>query len=143
MERGNKYGALQKMTQNNKRNYFKRLSQGAEAEIFELARQRRQNQTVAEIILWDSLRNKKLKGFKFRRQHPILRYIADFYCPSKKLVIELDGKYHEVIDQAIIDRERTAAISESGIKVMRFSNKEIFENVEKVLGSILDELNNL
>ncbi len=85
-------------------------------------------------------KKKKLGGFKFRRQHPIIKYIADFYCPSKRLIIELDGKYHDIIEQAKNDKERTEAIAGKGIKVMRFRNKEIFEDLENVLSEILNEL---
>jgi very-short-patch-repair endonuclease len=105
-------------------NYFKRLSQGADRKVFELARERRQNQTLAEKILWDRLKNKKLGGFKFRRQHPMIKYIADFYCPAKKLVIELDGKYHSEIEQAEKDRDRTEVISSGGVRVVRIVIKK-------------------
>ena len=70
---------------------------------FEKAKALRMRETKSEKILWDKLKNNQLDGLKFRRQHPISLYIADFYCHKFKLIIELDGKYHEEKEQKIID----------------------------------------
>ena len=77
---------------------------------------------------------------KFRRQHPIYDFIADFYCASCSLVVEIDGAYHEVADQAAYDRERTYVLNELDIKVIRFTNKEVLENIDFVLTEISNKL---
>ncbi len=120
--------------------YFKNLSKGTERKIFELAKSRRQNQTPAEKILWEKLRTKKLGGYKFRRQHPILNYIADFYCSSKMLVIEVDGKYHNEEEQSKNDRIRTEALNGKNIKVLRFTNEQVLFYTDKMLETILEFL---
>lgn len=129
------------MNKENQINYFKKLSHGAESKVFELAKSRRQNQTPAEKILWECLRNKKLGGFKFRRQHPILNYIADFYCPSKMIVIEIDGKYHDELEQIENDKNRADALNDKEIKVLRFKNNDVMKNLQNVLKIILEVLN--
>jgi len=129
------------LNQENPKKYFKNLSKGAESKVFELAKSRRQNQTPAEKVLWEKLRTKKLGGYKFRRQHPILNYIANFYCPSKLLVIELDGKYHDEKEQIENDKKRTEALNGKEIKVLRFKNNDVLDKPEKVLNIILEVLN--
>ncbi|EPR65653.1 N-6 DNA methylase [Cyclobacterium qasimii] len=99
----------------------------------------RNNLTPAEASLWTLLQNKKLDGRKFRRQHSVGNYILDFYCPSEKLAIELDGQGHFNEVQAEYDRERDLFINAFGIKVLRFENKEVFENTESVLNAIKEE----
>ena len=106
--------------------------------IFELCRKFRQTPTHAEKLLWEHLRTKDLKGLKFRRQHPIGRYIADFYCRDKHLVIELDGRIHNNREQKEYDKIRQEIIEIRGIRVLRFENKEVEQNVEKVLSKILE-----
>jgi len=93
----------------------------------------RKNQTKEEIILWDSLKDKKL-GSKFRRQHSMGPYILDFYCTNKKLAIELDGNQHK--DAIEYDKERENFLNDKGITVIRFWNNEIFKNINKVLEKI-------
>ena len=107
---------------------------GTTPEIEQAARKLRNNLTPAETILWEALRNRQLEGLRFRRQHPVGNFILDFYCPSCKLVIEVDGKIHT--HQADYDNARTAKLAEYGYKVLRFTNQEIMNNLPKVLAEI-------
>lgn len=109
---------------------------GAPAESFMKASLLRKNMTVAESILWEELRNKRLLNLKFRRQHPIGIYIVDFYCHELKLVIEVDGEYHQFKDQMQKDFIRTEILEEFGLKVVRFNNEEIENNKTKVLETL-------
>ncbi len=93
--------------------------------------------TEEEIILWSVLKNNKW-GYKFRRQHSIDRFIADFFCPLKRLIIELDGGQH--LDNKEADQERTNYFESLGITVIRFWNSEIKNNLNRVLIKIEDEL---
>ena len=94
--------------------------------------------TPEEAILWNVLKDKNL-GQKFRRQHSIGNFIADFYCPKKKLAIELDGSQH--LDAKEKDSERADYFNSLGIKVLRFWNSEINSNIENVIKRIRKELN--
>ena len=96
----------------------------------------RNNLTSAEATLWFFLKGSKLEGRKFRRQHSFGNYILDFYCPSKKLAIELDGAHHFTEEGLKYDTERTKFLNEGGIKVIRFENKLVFEDLEGVLEEI-------
>ncbi len=98
----------------------------------------RKNQTPQEVLLWAKLRKTQL-GFKFKRQHSVGPYILDFYCPDKKLAIELDGSQH--LQNKEYDRERTDYLSVLGIKIIRFWNNEINTNIDGVLQKIISELN--
>lgn len=100
----------------------------------------RNNSTQAEIIIWRFLKKKQTGGFKFRRQHSIGSFIVDFYCPEKKLAVELDGDVHEVKKQAAYDRARQRKIESLGINVLRFTNEEVIQNVEGVLKAIVAEV---
>ena len=111
------------------------MFQKANPLIFAKAKQLRNNLTDAEVILWEYLRTKPF-GYKFRRQHPIQQFIADFYCHSLQLIIEADGEIHQKIENKIADKERDSALHSSGIKVIRFSNKEIFNSMETVISKI-------
>ena len=112
------------------------LHQGANPRLFGYARVNRQISTEAEAILWQCLRNRQLKGCKFRRQHPIADYIADFYCFELGLVIEVDGEYHMTKEQKAYDEERTCRLNELKIKVIRFTNREVVERLDFVLQEI-------
>jgi very-short-patch-repair endonuclease len=101
-------------------------------QLYEYAKQMRIDSTKAEWILWQRLRNKQINGLKFRRQHPIDKFIADFYCHEKKLVIELDGSIHSQKEQAALDKGRTETLNEFGITVLRFRNEEVLNNIEEV-----------
>ena len=89
--------------------------------------------TPAEAELWNYLKGAQLEGRKFRRQHSVGNYILDFYCPSEKLAIELDGQVHQHVVAEQVDTERDKALQELGIKVIRFENKEVFQNPDAVL----------
>ncbi|MBK5285235.1 MAG: endonuclease domain-containing protein [Bacteroidia bacterium] len=120
--------------------YKENLFYGAPTLGFAKARQLRRSMTEAETILWKFLRNKKLAGHKFRRQHPLGLYIADFYCHESKLVIESDGKHHNNPDEKKYDARRTFTFGLDKIKVLRFSNSDIMENLSWVLAEIEKEL---
>ena len=120
--------------------YLVNLHQGAKPSTHEHARELRQRTTEAEEKLWDLLRNRKLKGKKFRRQHAIAGYIADFYCHESKLVIELDGNFHATPQAKEYDDLRTATLNEMGIAVLRFWNEELINNPLKVLQKISNHL---
>ncbi len=96
----------------------------------------RNNLTPAEAALWTCLRNGNLKGRKFRRQHSVANYILDFYCSSEKLAIELDGIRHFGGITRHRDRERVLFLKELGIKVLRFENKYVFEDLIWVIDVI-------
>lgn len=104
--------------------------------IYELCRKLRKEQTTAEKLLWDCLRARRLNGLKFRRQHPLGRYIADFYCAERRLVVELEGKVHDIKDQQEYDKIRRETIEAMGLTVLRFKNEEVLENIERVLAHI-------
>ncbi len=103
--------------------------------IIELSKELRKKQTNTEEILWEILRNRKFNNLKFRRQHPIWRYIADFYCDEIKLVIELDWKIHE--KQKEYDNIRNEIINNQWINILRFENELIFSDISKLLNSII------
>ena len=98
----------------------------------------RNNSTKAEILLWKQLSRSKLYGLKFRRQHSIGHYILDFYCPEKRVAIELDGSAHGSDDRKKYDRERQRFIESCGIEVLRFYNDQVTNNIGGVLASILE-----
>lgn len=118
--------------------YNKNLHKYASGKIFENAKALRQSSTEAEEKLWRELRNRKLNGLKFRRQHPIDKWIVDFYCHEKKLVIELDGSVHNEKEIAEYDAGREKDLKELGMNVIRFRNEEVMTNVESVLKSIAE-----
>jgi very-short-patch-repair endonuclease len=122
--------------------YSGNLFKGATSAIFENAKELRKNTTAAESILWKSLRNRKILGSKFRRQHPIGNFVADFYCHETKLIIELDGGYHNEKEQTERDEARTQVINEFGINVIRFTNYEVINNLGTVLSKILEFFKN-
>jgi very-short-patch-repair endonuclease len=97
----------------------------------------RENLTTAEAKLWSMLNNKRLLGRKFRRQHSIENYIADFYCASEKLIIELDGSVHVDGLRSAYDIVREMRLVNLGYKVLRFENKLVFDYPEAVLESIV------
>jgi len=91
--------------------------------------------TGAERLLWSHLRRKKLNRFRFRRQHPIGRYIVDFYCHELKLIIELDGAVHENTKE--YDHAREVFIKACGYTVLHFTNDEVEKSIEVVLEKII------
>ncbi|MCX6751509.1 MAG: endonuclease domain-containing protein [Candidatus Nomurabacteria bacterium] len=100
----------------------------------------RNKQTPQEILLWSRLRREQL-GFKFRRQHSIGGYIVDFYCPAKKLVIEIDGSQHFEKESKEYDKIRSYYFKGLNIKVLRFTNEEINTNIDGVTQKIFSKLN--
>lgn len=96
----------------------------------------RNNLTPAEVTLWLELKGKQLEGRKFRRQHSVGSYILDFYCPSERLCIELDGAQHFTEEGMAYDQERTEYLNSLNIRVIRFKNLDVFERMEMVLSEI-------
>ena len=107
---------------------------GTTPETEQAARKLRNNLTPAEALLWSALRNKQLEGFRFRCQHPVGNFILDFYCPSCKLVVEVDGEIHE--RQTEYDNARSAQLAEYGYRVLRFSNKQVMNDLPQVVAEI-------
>jgi very-short-patch-repair endonuclease len=105
----------------------------AKPNIFEKAKDLRNNMTFAELKLWELLKNKQVQGLRFRAQHPIDIFIADFYCHSLKLVIEVDGGVHLSPEQKEYDIGREAEINHWGIKIIRFTNDEIEKEIDEAL----------
>ena len=105
----------------------------------EFARHNRREMTRSETVLWDALRS-EFRGIKFRRQHPIGDYIADFLCLTEKLVVEVDGGYHDNPQQQQEDQWRTEYLQSKGYHVMRFKNEEVDTDVKGVIRSIKEEL---
>ena len=101
----------------------------------EFAAKQRAFPTEAESLLWKFLRASQL-GVRYRHQHIIGEYIADFACISNKMIIEIDGLYHSLPEQKISDQERTEWLESKGWKVIRFTNEEIFSNLDKVIERI-------
>ena len=91
-------------------------------------------------MLWTYLRARELHGYKFRRQHPISDFIADFYCHECKLIVELDGEYHNIIEQKQYDDGRTYELEKLKTKVIRFTNQAVLEHIDFVLDEISTHL---
>lgn len=109
---------------------------GAPPGMFLRAKRLRENMTEAEKVLWEKLRMKRFHNLKFRRQHPIGLYIVDFYCHSAKLIIEADGEYHLSTEQRKPDKERAENLNNLGLKLIRFTNKEILNNISRVMKNL-------
>jgi very-short-patch-repair endonuclease len=109
---------------------------GATPDIFRKAKELRRYETESEKRLWAKLCRNQLIGLKFRRQHPINRFIVDFYCVKIKLVIEVDGNIHEIPENKVYDIGRSQILNDFGIKVIRFTNEEFIEDIEKVIKNI-------
>ena len=109
-------------------------------ELLTFAKDLRKDQTDAEVFMWYLLRERRFCGFKFRRQYPLGGYILDFYCPAVKLAIELDGGGHNADEQRCYDRERTRILEGTGIRVVRFWNHDVLNEIESVLETIYTEL---
>ena len=105
-----------------------------------LARELRKKQTPAELLLWERIRKEQM-GVEFHRQVPILDYIVDFYCHEIGIVIEVDGLIHET--QFLEDAKRQGIMEEQGVKFLRFTNQEIFEDLERVLEDIKEVVRQL
>ncbi|TMI62611.1 MAG: endonuclease domain-containing protein [Bacteroidetes bacterium] len=118
------------------------MFEGASHLIFEHAKRLRKNMTEAEKILWMYLRD-GINGFKFRRQHPVGNYIADFFCHKAKLIVELDGSVHNNEDVKNNDIQRQNDLQLLGYNIIRFNNDDVFKNVEKVIEQIQKKVNNI
>jgi methionine--tRNA ligase beta chain len=109
----------------------------------DFVKERRSKPTDAENALWQMLRGKKLEGYKFRREHIIGSYIADFVCLDKQLVIEVDGLIHQLPENKQSDKERTPWLTEKGFNVIRFTNEQVLFDTDNTLETILKKLNTL
>jgi very-short-patch-repair endonuclease len=105
-------------------------------ELVERARVLRKNMTKAEIILWSRIRSKKINGYKFRRQQPLLNYIVDFYCDELKLIIEVDGEIHSFSEQISYDRKRDNNLKINGYHIIRLSNLEVETELNTTISKI-------
>ena len=108
----------------------------------EFARHNRREMTKSKTILWNALR-REIKSYKFRRQHPIGDYIADFLCVNNKMVIEVDGEYHNDPQQQKEDQWRTENLQNKGYHVIRFKNEEVDSDIQGVIRKIKEELINI
>ena len=114
--------------------------------VKQVCRDLRRNQTKAEKIFWNEIRNRKVLGFKFYRQYPLIFdytgkktfFVADFYCHERRLVIELDGQIHDY--QKERDKLRTHLINMLGVEVVRYRNEEIENNLDMVLENLMEKL---
>ena len=111
--------------------------------IVSLARNLRKKLTPQKEKLWKLLRNKRYKNLKFRRQYPIGKYIVDFICREKRLIIELDGSQHLNEENIIYDKIRTEYLKQHGYTVLRFYDNDILNNIEAVLNIIVETHNKL
>jgi len=109
---------------------------GASPEIFRRAENLRNKMTEPEKLLWEKLKKYRRTGFKFRRQHPMGPFIADFYCHRAKLVVELDGRHHQIAEVKMNDEIRKSIINSWGINVIRFNNVDVLTNLESVVQKI-------
>jgi len=116
---------------------------GSNSFAFQKAEELRIRMTNAEIILWEALRNKKLSGLKFRRQHPIGRFIVDFYCHKYKLVVELDGGIHEVQEVKANDQNREEELKDFGLNILRFTNEQVINELAYVLQTIKQQVDRM
>jgi very-short-patch-repair endonuclease len=106
--------------------------------LVQAAREQRESPTQTEDRLWASLRNRRLAGLKFRRQHPFRQYILDVFCVEAQLAVEVDGGIHLEPGQAENDRKRTEELEGCGIRVLRFSNTEVENDLPGVLTRITE-----
>lgn len=111
----------------------------AKADILEAARILRKTMTIPEKLLWDKLKEKQINGLRFRRQHPIEFFIADFYCHQIRLVVEIDGEIHS--QQEEYDDGRSAEMEKFDIRVIRFKNWEVENDIENVIIKIITVIN--
>ncbi len=119
--------------------------QTADAHIYSLLKtyvqNHRNNPTQAEDKLWHLLKNKQLEGFKFRRQHIIGSFIADFVCLSQQLIIEVDGLIHQLTENQLSDKDRTEWLESNGWRIIRFTNENVLNNEQDTLNKILNAFN--
>ena len=104
----------------------------------DFARSMRREMTEAELRLWSQIRDQRLDGLKFRRQVPIGPYIADFFCPARRLIVEIDGSQHFEDDVLAADLRRTQWLGSEGYRVLRFTNRDVLSNLEGVCRIIVE-----
>ena len=110
--------------------------------LLQAARRLRREMTAAEQALWSRLRAGQLGGWRFRRQHPVDRFVLDFYCPAARLAVELDGAQHHTPDGLAHDAERTDWLQQRhGITILRFDNPQLLRQTDVVLERIRQALN--
>ena len=114
---------------------------GTTPDVEHAARKLRRALTPAERILWEALRGRRLEGLKFRCQHPVGWFVLDFYCPARKLVLEVDGDVHHDPDQRVRDKLRDEQLAAYGYRVLRFPNDEVMNGLPAVLSRILEATN--
>lgn len=107
----------------------------------EVRRGLRKDPTPFESLLWARLRGSQLEGYKFRRQHSVGVYILDFYCPAKRLCVEVDGNVHDSEAAVVHDKERDETLAQVDITTIRFTNNEVATDIESVLKGITTFLN--
>lgn len=108
---------------------------GAAKKTFQLAAYLRNQMTPSENLLWHHLRNSST-GYKFRPQHPIWRFVVDFYCHEVKLVVEVDGSIHDLENIRLNDEDREKILSDFGLKIIRFSNEQVCDHI----GFVVDQI---
>ena len=123
--------------------YNRNMFYGADAGTFRAASILWKNMTLAELILWKKLKDRKIFNTKFRKQHPVGIFIVDFYCHEHKLVIEVDGEVHNNEKSNEYDLGRTAELDKLGIRVIRFTNDQIIYKLDPVITRILEVLTKL
>ena len=99
----------------------------------QFSRDLRNNSTLSEVLLWNELKQRSLKGYQFNRQKPLGSYIVDFYCKSLSLVIEIDGCTHDSEDAVVSDLKRQEVLEEMGLKLLRFNDLDVKRNLAGVL----------
>ena len=116
---------------------------GASRNTFEKAHELRMNMTKAEKKIWNKLKDRNLVKVRFRRQHPVDIFVVDFYCHELKLAIEIDGSIH--LDKGIseYDNGRTHDIEKLGIKILRFTNDQVFNDINAVINKIIEVISSL
>ena len=102
------------------------------------ARSMRGNPTPAEELVWEQVRNRRFHGLKFRRQHPVDRFIVDFICPEKSVVVEIDGSIH--LSTGPEDQAREKVLESHGLRVVRFTNDEVLNDLEGVLARLWENI---
>jgi very-short-patch-repair endonuclease len=121
-------------------NSYNRI-RGTTPNVETAARRLREDLTPAEAVLWQALKKRQLNNLKFRNQHPVGHFILDFYCPSHKLVIEVDGGIHD--RQVEYDNDRSKQLESHGYHIIRFRNDEILNNLDFVLQCIRETCDRL
>jgi very-short-patch-repair endonuclease len=109
---------------------------GVSREVQQVAKQMRRDMTPAERVLWLALRGGKLRGLRWRAQHPVGQFVLDFYCPACRLAVELDGAHHNAQQEQ--DAARTTFLQAYGCRVLRFPNAQVLANLDSVLQAIAE-----